>query len=88
LKLSRFDSGDGPNTFAPKPRFGYEAPSVLSRYRTLAIVFVLVIVAAAVYLIKAPRKPLKFDPPSEPVYVEAVKPPPPDAVPEPAKKPQ
>jgi hypothetical protein len=70
--LSRFDSGEGPNTFAPKPRFEYEAPSVLSRYRTLAVLFVLVIVAASVYLIKAPRKPLQFDPPAEPVYIEAV----------------
>jgi hypothetical protein len=72
--LSEFDSGHGPNTFAPKPRFDYVAPSAVSRYRILAIIFVLVIVAAAVYLIMAPRKPLRFDPPSEPVYIEAVKP--------------
>jgi hypothetical protein len=67
---SRFDSDQGPNTFAPKPRFGYEAPSVLSRYKVLAIVFVLLIVAGSIYLIKAPHKPLAIKPSTEPVYVE------------------
>jgi hypothetical protein len=67
---SRFDSDQGPNTFAPKPRFGYEAPSVLSRYKVLAIVFVLLIVAGSIYLIKAPHKPIAIAPSPEPVYVE------------------
>jgi hypothetical protein len=70
---SRFDSDQGPNTFAPAPRFGYEAPSVLSRYKVLAIVFVLLIVAGSIYLIKAPRKPLAIAPSAEPVYVEPLK---------------
>jgi hypothetical protein len=67
---SRFDRDQGPNTFAPAPRFGYEAPSVLSRYKVLAIVFLLLIVAASIYMIKAPRKPLAIAPSPEPVYVE------------------
>jgi hypothetical protein len=67
---SRFDSDQGPNTFAPKPRFGYEAPSVLSRYRVLAIVFVMLIVAGSIYLIKAPHKPLQIQSSPEPVYIE------------------
>jgi hypothetical protein len=67
---SRFDSDQGPNTFAPKPRFGYEAPSVLSRYKVLAIVFVLLIVAASIYMIKAPRTPLAIKPDADPVYIE------------------
>jgi hypothetical protein len=67
---SRFDSDQGPNTFAPKPRFGYEAPGVLSRYKWLAIVFVLLIAAAAIYLYKAPHKPLTITPTPEPIYVE------------------
>ena len=67
---SRFDSDQGPNTFAPAPLFGYEAPSVLSRYKWLAIAFVVLIIAASIYLYKAPRKPLTIQPSAEPVYVE------------------
>jgi hypothetical protein len=68
---SRFDSDQGPNTFDPAPRFDYEAPSVLSRYKVLAIVFVLLMVAGSIYLIKAPHKPLAVKPATpEPVYVE------------------
>jgi hypothetical protein len=67
---SRFDSDQGPNTFDPAPRFDYEAPSVLSRYKLLAIVFVLLMVAGSIYLIKAPHKPLAPKPTAEPVYVE------------------
>ena len=71
---SRFDRDQGPNTFAPKPRFGYEAPGVLSRYRWLALAFLAVILAASIYLYKAPRKPLTITPSAEPVYVEPLKP--------------
>jgi hypothetical protein len=67
---SRFDSDQGPNTFAPAPLFGYEAPSVLSRYKWLAIAFLVLIVAASIYLYKAPRKPLTIKPSPEAVYVE------------------
>ena len=73
---SRFDSDQGPNTFAPKPRFGYEAPSVLSRYKVLAIVFVLLIIAASIYMVKAPRKPLAIKASPEPVYIEKLPAPP------------
>ena len=67
---SRFDSDQGPNTFDPAPRFDYEAPSVLSRYWTLAAVFLLLIIAASIYMIRAPRKPLAIAPRAEPVYIE------------------
>jgi hypothetical protein len=67
---SRFDSDQGPNTFAPKPRFDYEPPSLLSQYKWLSVVFLLLIVAATIYLIKAPHKPLTIKPDAEPIYVE------------------
>jgi hypothetical protein len=41
---------------------------MLSQYKYLAIVFVLVLIAAAVYLARAPHKPLTIEPP--PVYIE------------------
>jgi len=67
---SRFDSDQGPNTFAPKPRFDYEAPSMLSQYKWLAVVFLALIIAASIYLIKAPRKPLTIAPTPEPIYIQ------------------
>jgi hypothetical protein len=67
---SHFDGDQGPNTFSPKPRFDYEPPSMLKQYKWLALVFVLLIVAASVYLIRAPRKPLTIKPDAEPIYVE------------------
>jgi hypothetical protein len=60
--------GKGPDSYVPKPRFDYQAPSVLAQYKYLAIVFVLMLIAAAVYLARAPHKPLTIEPP--PVYVE------------------
>jgi hypothetical protein len=60
--------GKGPDSYVPKPRFDYQAPSLLAQYKYLAIVFVLVLIAAAVYLARAPHKPLTIEPP--PVYVE------------------
>jgi hypothetical protein len=46
---------------------------VLAEYKYLAIVFVLIIIAVSVYLIRAPHKPLKIDPPPPPpVYVEPI----------------
>ncbi len=62
--------GAGPNSFVPKPRFEYQAPSMFAQYKYLAIVFVLLIVAAGVYLARAPHKPLTIAPP--PVYIEAL----------------
>ena len=47
---SRFDTDQGPNTFAPAPLFGYEAPGVLSRYKWLAIAFLVLVVAGAIWL--------------------------------------
>jgi hypothetical protein len=68
----------GPNSYVPKPRFDYQAPSMLAEHKVLAILFVLVIVAATVYLIRAPRKPyaIKLTPAIEttpqPVYIEPI----------------
>ena len=62
--------GKGPDSYVPKPRFEYKAPSLLAQHKYLAIVFVLVLIAAAVYLVRAPHKPLTIEPP--PVYVEPI----------------
>ena len=65
--------GKGPSSYTPKPRFEYQAPSVLAQYKYLAIAFGLVIIAAAVYLARAPHKPLTIEPPPPPpVYIEAI----------------
>jgi hypothetical protein len=62
-----------PNSFAPKPRFEYKRPSILVEHKYLAILFVLVIVAASVYLFRAPHKALKLEPPAAPpVYIEPI----------------
>jgi hypothetical protein len=46
---------------------------VLAQYKYLAIAFGLVIIAAAVYLARAPHKPLTIEPPPPPpVYIEAI----------------
>jgi hypothetical protein len=69
----------GPNSFAPKPRFDYEAPSILWEHRYLAILFVAAIIIGSVYLFMAPHKPpppapatapLQIEPPA--VYVEPI----------------
>lgn len=60
--------GKGPDSFVPKPQFKYKAPSMLAEHKYLAILFIFAIIAASIYLIRAPRKPIKIDPP--PVYVE------------------
>jgi len=41
---------------------------MLAQYKYLAIAFILVIIAATVYLARAPHKPLTIEPP--PVYIE------------------
>ena len=69
--------GRGPNSYAPKPRFEYRAPSFLWEYRYLAIIFVLAIIVATVLLFRAPHRQyrgLTIPPPpsSEPVYVEPI----------------
>jgi hypothetical protein len=65
--------GKGPNSFTPKPRFDYKAPSILREYRYLAIFFAIVILAATVFLFRAPHRELKIEPPPPPpVYVEPI----------------
>jgi hypothetical protein len=65
--------GDGPNSYVPKPRFEYKAPSIIAEHKYLAIIFVLAIVAASVYLFRAPHKPLTIEPPPPPpIYVEPI----------------
>jgi hypothetical protein len=66
-------SGNGPDRFVPKPRFEYQAPSILAEHKYLAIIFLLVIIATAIYLYKAPHKPLKIEPAPTPVYVEPIR---------------
>ncbi len=67
------DDGRGPNSYAPKPRFEYRRPSILAEHKYLAILFALGIIAAAVYLFRAPHKTLTIEPPPPPpVYVEPI----------------
>jgi hypothetical protein len=61
---------NAPNNFVPRPRIEYKPRSLLADYKYLALVFVLLIVAGAVYLIRAPHKPLTIEPP--PVYIEPI----------------
>ena len=65
--------GEGPDSYVPKPRFEYKAPSIIAEHKYLTIIFVLAIIAAAVYLFSAPHKPLTIEPPPPPpVYVEPI----------------
>jgi len=65
--------GNGPNTYVPKPRFEYKAPSIIAEHKYLAVVFVLAIIAATVYLVRAPHKPLTIEPPPPPpIYIETI----------------
>jgi hypothetical protein len=62
-----------PNRYAPRPRYEYKAPSLLAEYKYLAIIFLLILIGVSVYLIRAPRKPLRIDPPPPPpVYIEPI----------------
>jgi hypothetical protein len=58
----------GPNSYAPKPRFEYRAPSFLWEHRYLLIIFALALIVTTVLLFRAPHKQLIIEPP--PVYVE------------------
>jgi hypothetical protein len=65
--------GQGPNTFAPKPRFEYKAPSMFREHRYLLIVLLIAAIAGFLYLFNAPHKQLKIEPPAPPpVYVEPI----------------
>jgi hypothetical protein len=71
--LPNSKGGDGPDRYVPKPRFEYKAPSIIAEHKYLAIIFVLAIVAASVYLFRAPHKPLTIEPPAPPpVYIEPI----------------
>lgn len=60
----------GPNSYAPKPRFEYRAPSFLWEHRYLLSIFLLALIVATVLLFRAPHKQLTIEPP--PVYVEPI----------------
>jgi hypothetical protein len=62
--------GEGPDSYVPKPRFEYKAASIIAEHKYLTIIFVLAIIAALVFLIRAPHKPLTIEPP--PVYIEPI----------------
>ena len=65
--------GRGPDSYVPKPRFDYKAPSFLSEHRYLAIFFVIVLIVVCVYLYRTPHKQLVIEPPAPPpVYVEPI----------------
>jgi hypothetical protein len=67
--------GEGPNSYVPKPRFEYKSPSIIAEHKYLAIIFVLAIIAASVYLVRAPHRPLTIEPaPPPPVYIEPISP--------------
>ena len=61
---------NAPNGFVPRPRFDYKPRSLLADYKYLALVFLLLLIAGALYLIKAPHKQMVIEPP--PVYIEAI----------------
>jgi hypothetical protein len=60
----------GPNSYAPKPRFEYRAPSFLWEHRYLLVIFALALIVTTVLLFRAPHKQLTIEPP--PVYVEPI----------------
>jgi hypothetical protein len=65
--------GKGPDTFVPKPRFEYKAPSLFWEHRYLLTIFIIGLLAGWLYLIRAPYKQLKIDPPAPPpIYVEPI----------------
>ncbi len=72
---------NAPNSFVPRPRFEYKPRSLFADYKYLALLFVLLIVAGSVYLIRAPHKPLTIEPP--PVYIEPIQQPAPQSSPSP-----
>jgi hypothetical protein len=66
--------GKGPDSYVPKPRFDYKAPSFLWEHRYLAVIFAIVLIAVCAYLYRVPHKKLVIEPPPPPpVYVEPVR---------------
>jgi hypothetical protein len=71
----------GPNSYVPKPRFEYRAPSFLWEHRYLLIIFALALVVATLLLFRAPHRQYRgltihAAPSSEPIYVEPIPEPP------------
>jgi hypothetical protein len=67
----------GPNSYVPKPRFEYRAPSFLWEHRYLLIVFALALVVATLLLFRAPHRQYRgltthAPSSSEPIYVEPI----------------
>jgi hypothetical protein len=67
----------GPNSYAPKPRFEYRAPSFLWVHRYLLVIFALALIVTTVLLFRAPHRQyrgLTIHAPttSEPIYVEPI----------------
>jgi hypothetical protein len=67
----------GPNSYVPKPRFEYRAPSFLWEHRYLLIIFALALVVATLLLFRAPHRQyqgltIHAPPSSEPIYVEPI----------------
>jgi hypothetical protein len=78
----------GPDGFVPRPRIEYKPRSLLADYKYLAIVFLLILIAGSLYLIKAPHRPVHIDPPAPPpVYIESLPAEAPPAEAPPAKQP-
>ncbi len=50
----------------------YKPPSLLAEHKYLALVFLLAIIAASAYLLRAPREPRRSTQPPAPVYVEPI----------------
>ena len=67
----------GPNSYAPKPRFEYRAPSFLWQHRYLLVIFALALIVTTVLLFRAPHRQyrgLTIHTPSasDPIYVEPI----------------
>jgi hypothetical protein len=67
----------GPNSYAPKPRFEYRAPSFLWQHRYLLVIFALALIVTTVLLFRAPHRQYRgltihAPPTSEPIYVEPI----------------
>jgi hypothetical protein len=65
------DEVKGPNSYAPKPRFDYRAPSFLWDHRYLLIIFALALIVATVLLFRMPHRQYRGleAPPPQPIYV-------------------
>ncbi len=84
--MPRSFRGENPNGYPdPGALHEYKPPSMLAQHRGLAIAFVIVLLAVAVYFYKLPRTPVYFPPPTQAIYIEPIAPTP--AAVEPSKQP-